>query len=304
MNVAGVDIQISTAKRYPRSLTKFRKDLLDMATVDEDTAGSMFYALKRAGKVIEGPSVRLAEIAASCWGNLHMAKQTGEAVDRVVFGDGAAWDLETNVRLAIRVGRRITNREGQRYNDDMIATTSLAAMSIALRNAILGVIPGTFIKPVLQKCKDIATGKGLAMDKRRERVMSYFITKLALTQDQVLKIAGKPGIDDLSEDDLATLHGIGVAIKDGETTLEQVLRDADAGPKTVAPSSLAPSILKGAKVAGQDGTGHDTKTADVVATGETVSKVGAEEPKQGPAPEKKAEPAPEKKSASGVDVDF
>lgn len=296
MNIAGIDVQIATAKRYPRSLTKFRKDLLDMATFDEETAGGAFYALKRGGKVIEGPSVRLAEMAVSCWGNVHSAKQPGQASDKLAYGDGAVWDLENNVRMAVRVSRRITDREGRRYNEDMVGTTGLAAMSVAWRNAAFGVIPGTFIKPVLQKCKDIATGKGLAMDKRRERVMSYFITKLALTQDQVLKIAGKPGIDDLSEDDLATLHGIGVAIKDGETTLEQVLRDADAGPNVVAPPSLVPGLLKGATVAGKDGTGHDTPTADVTKAGERPVQLGDEDKMLKPLPPKagpKADPGPD-----------
>src|SRR6185369_14649302 len=65
-----IDIQIATAKRYPRSITAFKRQCLEMATLDEETAGSMYYVLPRAGKKIEGPSVRLAEIAGSAWGNL------------------------------------------------------------------------------------------------------------------------------------------------------------------------------------------------------------------------------------------
>ena len=41
-----------------------------MATIDAEVAGSCFYKLSRGGKTIEGPSVRLAEIVASAWGNL------------------------------------------------------------------------------------------------------------------------------------------------------------------------------------------------------------------------------------------
>ena len=47
---AELDVQISTAKAYPRSIAKFQKDALTFATVDEETAGSMFYVLpKRKG---------------------------------------------------------------------------------------------------------------------------------------------------------------------------------------------------------------------------------------------------------------
>ena len=62
---AEIDVQITTAKRYPRSVTAFRREAEEMATLDEETAGSMFYVLPRAGKNIEGPSVRLAEIVGS-----------------------------------------------------------------------------------------------------------------------------------------------------------------------------------------------------------------------------------------------
>src|SRR4051812_48501652 len=67
---AEVDIQISTAKRYPRSIRNFKQQALEMATFDEETAEGCFYSLPRGGKPIEGPSARLAEIVLSAWGNV------------------------------------------------------------------------------------------------------------------------------------------------------------------------------------------------------------------------------------------
>ena len=52
---ASIDIQIATAKQYPRSVDKALKEALTLATLDEETAASMFYVLPRAGKRIEGP---------------------------------------------------------------------------------------------------------------------------------------------------------------------------------------------------------------------------------------------------------
>ena len=60
LNRSEIDIQIQTAKRFPRSISQFKKTALAMATIDEETAGSMFYKVPRSGKTIEGPSVRLA----------------------------------------------------------------------------------------------------------------------------------------------------------------------------------------------------------------------------------------------------
>ena len=60
---AEIDMQIATAKRYPRDLAKVKRKMLDFATLDEETAESCFYSVPRDGKTIQGPSVRLAEIA-------------------------------------------------------------------------------------------------------------------------------------------------------------------------------------------------------------------------------------------------
>lgn len=47
-----IDMQIATAKKYPRSISKFKAKALEMATLDEETAESCFYNLPREGKEI------------------------------------------------------------------------------------------------------------------------------------------------------------------------------------------------------------------------------------------------------------
>ena len=69
---AEIDTQISTAKAYPRSLTKFRDNALSMATFSEDIAAACTYALPRGGSKLEGPSIRLAEIVAAEIGRAHV----------------------------------------------------------------------------------------------------------------------------------------------------------------------------------------------------------------------------------------
>ena len=64
INKAEVDIQISTAKQYPRDIYKVLSTIETYATMDTETAEDCFYALRR-GKgndtaVIEGLSVRMA----------------------------------------------------------------------------------------------------------------------------------------------------------------------------------------------------------------------------------------------------
>ena len=127
-----VDIQIATARQYPRNITAFKRQAMDMATLDDETAASCFYCLPRGGKKIMGPSARLAEIVASAWGNMRAQSKVVEVNDKEVVAEGACWDLEKNVLISVQVRRRITDSKGIRFNDDMIVVTGNAASSIAL----------------------------------------------------------------------------------------------------------------------------------------------------------------------------
>src|SRR3954462_11756172 len=109
---ASVDIQISTAHKYPRSLTVVKRRMMDLATLDEETAESCFYKLNRQGKSIEGPSIRLAEIAASSFGNLRYGARVIANDGKQITAQGFCHDLESNVMSTIEVKRRITGRDG------------------------------------------------------------------------------------------------------------------------------------------------------------------------------------------------
>jgi cyclophilin family peptidyl-prolyl cis-trans isomerase len=113
---AEVDIAISTAKRWPRSVQRFKAEAISMATVDEETAASCFYTLKRKNQngdqtVIQGESIRLAEICAVSWGNIRHASRVIEVGDTFIVAQGIAHDLQTNNYASREVRRRITTRE-------------------------------------------------------------------------------------------------------------------------------------------------------------------------------------------------
>ena len=64
---ANVDVQVSTAKRYPRDMRRSVNNSIVMATMNEEVARSCGYALPRGGKPVTGPSVHLAKIIVSNW---------------------------------------------------------------------------------------------------------------------------------------------------------------------------------------------------------------------------------------------
>ena len=221
---ASIDMQVATARAFPRSVTKALLEAEGLATLDEETAGSMFYSLpKRKGqdKPVEGPSARLAEIMAYSWGNLRVeADIVGEDKTHIT-ALGTCFDLERNVAVRIRVKRRITNKHGQRFGDDMIGVTGNAAVSIALRNAVFKVIPAALVRRVYSAARQASIGKAGTLDQKRQAAMEWF-SKAGIKPEQIYQLLDVKGWDDVGIEHIIMLRGTANAIKEGETTLEQV----------------------------------------------------------------------------------
>ena len=215
-----VAAQVDTAHKYPRSVSRFTKAALAMATLTEEVAQSCIYSLPRGGKPITGPSIRLAEICASAWGNLHMgARVLGHDAIQIV-AQGAVWDLERNTRVTIEVRRRITGKDGKTFSDDMIIVTGNAASSIALRNAIFRVIPKAYVDVIYDHVRKVAVGDAMTLAERRGKVVDK-LAKMGADLQRVLAALGRAAIDDVNLDDLETLIGFGTAIKNGDKTVDE-----------------------------------------------------------------------------------
>lgn len=227
-----IDTQITTAKRYPRSLAKFRQDAISMICIDEKTAASCIYRLPARGESgpIEGPSIRLAEMVAVCWKNIRYGGYIISEDERFVVARGVARDMENNVEFSADVRRRITTRDGRRYGDDMIATTSQAAIAIAVRNAVFKVVPRAFVESLMDEAKKTARGDEKTLGTRRSAMLEYFTKNLKVTKQKVyerLATEGNPvqGDADIGLDELDTLRGWAQSVKDGEMTVKDLFPD-------------------------------------------------------------------------------
>lgn len=217
---AELDQQITTARAFPRSLRKFMSECMDMATLNENVASECMYALPRAGKSIEGPSARLAEIVASAWGNCQAGARIVDEGAEFVTAQGIFRDLERNVSITYEVRRRITDKNGNRFNADMIGVTGSAACSIALRNAVFRGVPKAFWSDIYQAARKAAVGDVKTIATKRADALAG-LQKMGVQAEQVFAALNVKGIQDIGTDELVTLKGWVTAIKDGETTVEQ-----------------------------------------------------------------------------------
>lgn len=225
-----VDMQVATAKRWPRSIKAFKQSALAMAVRTPEVARSCFYVLPRGGKKIDGPSVRLAEIVAATWGNMRCEARVLSADEKLLTAQATAWDMQTNVLIRREVQRRITDKHGRRYGDDMLVVTGNAACSIALRNAIFTVVPRSFVDDLFLHCKKVAGGERGSLGDAKKYWLTWYAQR-DVTQTQILELLGKPGLDDVDIEDITTLQGLSTALAEGETSLEELFGPADKRDK-------------------------------------------------------------------------
>lgn len=219
-----IDSAIATAKSYPRDVTKFVDECIYLATIDQETAESCFYCLVRNGKdgksEIKGPSIRLAEIVMSCWGNIKVATRIVENDGKFITAEGICIDLQKNITVSMPVKRKITTKTGMTYSDDMQAVTGNAACSIALRNAIFRTIPKALVDRVYEAAIKFSVGDQKTIEAKRKSVFDRF-NKLGIETKKILGFYGKDAIDEFGEKELIELIGVGTAIKDGMMSIDK-----------------------------------------------------------------------------------
>lgn len=222
---ANIDVQVSTAHAYPRSISRCINNSIAIATMDTETAQSCGYALPRKGKHITGRSVHLAKIIAQQYGNLRAEAKVVNVTPTQVVSRGTAWDLENNYAVAFEVRRSIMGRDG-RYNDDMIAVTGNAANAIAYRNAIFALVPRAISEKVYRAAQRLITGDLSDEDKivkRRQMAVQHFNDEYGITEEELIKLCGKQTINQLRVKEITLLVGIAQSLKDGDTTVEEVM---------------------------------------------------------------------------------
>lgn len=234
LNRSDVEAQLTAAHQHPRKVARFLNEAITLATMTRPIAEACMYAVPRDGKLITGPSVRLAEICASAYGNLHIGARIVDVEEKEVVAQGIAWDLERNLRATVETRRRITNKQGRRYSDDMITTTGNAAASIALRNAIFRVIPKAYVQQVYDRARLTAVGDAKTLVARRDELLER-LTKIGVHPDRVFHRLGKQK-PDISLDDIELLIGLGSAIASGDTEIDE----AFPAPPSAAISGAAP----------------------------------------------------------------
>lgn len=270
--IAELNQDVTTAKAFPRSVAKVMRNVTELVMLDEQTAKECVYAVPRDGKTIRGPSIRLAEIIASQWGNCHCASRIVhvDKIEKYVESEGIFHDLETGLKRTARTRKSIAKRDGGLYSQDMIMTAGNAAASIGMREAILKGVPKAVWRQAFDHAENVIRGDITTLVERRGEAMKA-LAGIGVTPDRVFAAVGVAGLDEIGVDELADLFAMYQGIKSKETDIDEVFPPVKKG------GGDQPSSLKGKldQLAGDDaGKDKDKKSAEEKKPAETKSDAG------------------------------
>ena len=269
VNRAEIDIQIATAKNYPRDINATLNKIATYACMDKETAEDCFYVLRRKGAggqdtVIEGLSVRMAEIIAGAWGNLRVATHIVGNDGKMITAQAVCHDLETNFAVMKEVKRRITDRNGRTFSEDMQVVTGNAAAAIAFRNAVLTVIPKAVTKKIINDVKQVALGQAIDVETSRQNCLTNY-ARAGVTEAMICQYLGIKSVAEIDKKKLFELKATWNAIKEGTTSVQETfIKPAIEAQQEAAAKKKATTAKERAEAAIARATGAAPATAQSV----------------------------------------
>lgn len=220
-----VDMQVSTAKKYPRDMRRFLQGVENAVTKNPDVAATMFYVLPSRGqdnKPIEGPSARFAEVVASAWGNMRVEAMPLSDDGRTVTAVATAWDMESNVLVRMATQKSVwSTKKDKRFPEFVVVSNTNAAASVAFRNAVLKVVPRAMWWPLYEKARRAAVGDMNKLAETAERWLAVF-EKGSVSRKRVFAFLGKESVKDIGAGDINRLQGIYTSLTEGNAKPDDI----------------------------------------------------------------------------------
>ena len=256
--IAEAQGQLTLAKKFPRSVTAAITEFMD-ACKSPEFAKTAFYAVPNRGS---GPSIRLAEEAARCYGNFvyghrELSRSEGKSEIEVY-----AWDMEKNNRSSrqITVMHVMDTKNGPRKLIDQTDIDNKIAnvASKQMRGRILALMPKHMIAQGIEQAKLTLAGGTEKPISERLIAMAAAFSKFGVTNTMLAERLGHP-VDQTTIDELADLMGVFNAIKEGAKASDYFNQgdkpktDATAeGLKSTAANAPAPKVKAEADKAQQN----------------------------------------------------
>lgn len=258
--IAEAQGKLVIAKRFPRNQADAYQRVME-ACSRQGLAEEAMYAFSRGGASVTGPSIRLAEELARCWGNIdyglrELSRRSGES-EMEAF----AWDLETNTMTSQKFTvKHIRDTRGGKVDltDERDIYEIGANMGARrLRARLLAILPPDLVDAAVTRCKATLQGKSDTPMADRIRGLVDAFAGLGVRAELIERKLGKK-LDEMLPEELADLRVIYKSIKDGIATAGEHFNASEPGQTEGAattetgqrrPSSLAKVAAMSSKAA-------------------------------------------------------
>lgn len=281
--IAEVQASMIIAKRFPRDEARAFERVM-MACSRPGLAAQATYSFPRGGQKISGPSIRLAEELARCYGNIEYGIRELSRKDGVSEMQAFAWDKESNVSSVQNFTvRHIRDKQGggvalTEERDIYEVTANMGGRR--LRARLLAILPPDLVEAALEQCRRTLAGNSdIPVQDRVRRVVAAF-TKYGVTSEHLSGYLGK-SLDDVLPEDIADLQEVFNSIKDGIAKPSDYFGGERQPANDNHPAAAGLNAAAAAKA-------DDKPEGDKGAEGGAARKPPAKRPA-----EKKAKPAPE-----------
>lgn len=251
------------AKQMPRSMHHVRQSILK--EIERPGFSKLaIYRVPRGGNTIKGLTIRFAEVAMRCFGNLHCEAQTlfDSPTERVIrvsatdFESNATWSRDITVtktveRKQLKKGERPIRTRVNSFgdtiyivdgSDDDIRTKEAAEISKASRTAILRLIPGHIQDEAFDRCDEMFT-KNIEgdVDGQKNKMCDAFARE-GVMPAELEKYLGH-SLDSITAKEITELITVGTAIRNGDTSWAEAFEGRET--RTVAkPGDKKPDAAK------------------------------------------------------------
>ncbi|UNY40531.1 hypothetical protein KLER11_gp67 [Pararheinheimera phage vB_PsoM_KLER1-1] len=218
--IAEVHGKIFIAKSFPRNELIALQNLL-VACGMMSFAEEAFYNVPRAGGTVSGPSIRLAEEIARCYGHMDYGHRELSRDEHKSEIEVYAWDMQNNNfnRRQITVMHVLDYKDkktGQKMSrplhdqkdiDDKIANVAAKQM----RGRILALVPKSLVAEATLACRNTIAGLGTESIQQRIIGMTKRFATIGVTVEMLETYLGHP-VASVTTDEIADLFGVYNAI--------------------------------------------------------------------------------------------
>lgn len=208
------------AKQFPRSTQESLSRIL-MECENPKLAESAVYSFPRGDSEVTGPSIRLAEVIASNWGNFTCGVTELEQKDGESVVKAYAWDVETNYsdeKVFTVKHFRSTKKGGYKLTDPRDIYELVANQGARRkRGCIFSVIPTYLVDAAVEKCKEVLENEIACGDivGVRNKMLEAFTRLDEKITKEILEEKIAKEFDKFNAKDIARLKRLYGSINDG-----------------------------------------------------------------------------------------